>query len=147
VTGISYGLRIKALELEITASMGSGRGDRNQSPDGHVEHIPPRLQWGPVVVTGISCPGKEVRTRTVASMGSGRGDRNQSADELVRAGLADLASMGSGRGDRNQIVSRREATSTHHSLQWGPVVVTGISGRGRDPGRVGTSSFNGVRSW
>jgi len=44
-----------AADESITASMGSGRGDRNQvsdrttGGDGTIQ-----LQWGPVVVTGIS---------------------------------------------------------------------------------------------
>jgi len=59
--------------------MGSGRGDRNQfrHPDIPGDQVC-ALQWGPVVVTGISLP---LPTTTVvfvvASMGSGRGDRNQ----------------------------------------------------------------------
>jgi len=35
--------------------------------------------------------------------------------------------MGSGRGDRNQPPSQLAATRLASSLQWGPVVVTGIS--------------------
>jgi len=87
--------------------MGSGRGDRNQPLASLVSSIRSQsLQWGPVVVTGISnqldrlertCDGE-------ASMGSGRGDRNQSRLSLTRVpGLR---------------------------LQWGPVVVTGIRARG-----------------
>jgi len=57
-------------------------------------------------------------------MGSGRGDRNQ-LDELQLDCLADLASMGSGRGDRNQRYTVAEPV-TIRTLQWGPVVVTGI---------------------
>ena len=37
------------------ASIGSGRGDRNQVPSTEFVTVPVvRLQWGPVVVTGIS---------------------------------------------------------------------------------------------
>jgi len=60
------------------------------------------LQWGPVVVTGISRAGA-----------------------IPGEALAG-ASMGSGRGDRNQLVWLRELRCGEHSLQWGPVVVTGI---------------------
>ena len=46
------------------------------------------LQWGPVVVTGISGgpAGPQVGRPVSASMGSGRGDRNQLAQGEV-AGL------------------------------------------------------------
>jgi len=63
------------------------------------------LQWGPVVVTGIS-EGLPVRL----------GDRAQ-------------ASMGSGRGDRNQDTLGLLASEHTDPLQWGPVVVTGIRRR------------------
>jgi len=59
--------------------MGSGRGDRNQLPDVEIMTSDGWLQWGPVVVTGIS-GGDPVEDRLGhlgASMGSGRGDRNQ----------------------------------------------------------------------
>jgi len=60
--------------------MGSGRGDRNQ--DAVAVYVAERraaLQWGPVVVTGISgALILVVFTKFLfASMGSGRGDRNQ----------------------------------------------------------------------
>jgi len=109
-----------------------------------------KLQWGPVVVTGISRAHRATRHEPPASMGSGRGDRNQvvvdylqllEAAELQwgpvvvtgispRAGLGQLlvhlpASMGSGRGDRNQ-PAISSATRSWTVLQWGPVVVTGI---------------------
>ena len=61
-------------------------------------------------------------------MGSGRGDRSQSlpAGQVLGRVRCD-ASMGSGRGDRNQW-SFDVTVSTHDLLlQWGPVVVTGIS--------------------
>jgi len=54
VTGIRYRRRDGSEQI-LTASMGSGRGDRNQGrpvtviPTGNLS-----LQWGPVVVTGIS---------------------------------------------------------------------------------------------
>jgi len=59
-------------------------------------------------------------------MGSGRGDRNQGRRGL-RPGGARVASMGSGRGDRNQLLETYPSTCPG-VLQWGPVVVTGISG-------------------
>ena len=65
--------------------MGSGRGDRNQLHE--IVHCCLRvtdwLQWGPVVVTGIS-GGSEVWSDHSydASMGSGRGDRNQFTTRL-----------------------------------------------------------------
>jgi len=79
--------------------------------------------------------------------------------------------MGSGRGDRNQCepwaVVRSEqplqwgpvvVTGISQSridgwfarravLQWGPVVVTGISPTAHHPSRRSPCSFNGVRSW
>jgi len=63
----------------LTASMGSGRGDRNQGGD--------------IVVAWDD---------TAASMGSGRGDRNQQYLQVATEPAA-VASMGSGRGDRNQL--------------------------------------------
>jgi len=103
--------------------MGSGRGDRNQEHDPDV--------W--VLVTP-------------ASMGSGRGDRNQAAGhEQQSVDLVD-ASMGSGRGDRNQQQAREEG-ATWEQLQWGPVVVTGISRPRSSPRRAWPPRFNGVRSW
>jgi len=55
--------------------------------------------------------------------------------------------MGSGRGDRNQLeISAIDSIVYGLMLQWGPVVVTGISFL--SPRRSGRSaSFNGVRSW
>jgi len=83
--------------------MGSGRGDRNQLTEKRfAEVVELLLQWGPVVVTGISRAGA-----------------------IPGEALAG-ASMGSGRGDRNQLVWLRELRCGEHSLQWGPVVVTGI---------------------
>ena len=80
------------------------------------------LQWGPVVVTGIST-GRHHRVPAGwgrASMGpvvvTGISER------IVQAEDAKQASMGSGRGDRNQVVT------------------------GRPPG-VRAGGFNGVRSW
>ena len=35
--------------------------------------------------------------------------------------------MGSGRGDRNQVLRRSQYSTSFRRLQWGPVVVTGIS--------------------
>jgi len=79
--------------------------------------------------------------------------------------------MGSGRGDRNQLVDVAMTRGELYPLQWGPVVVTGISSKDgpvlivldelqwgpvvvtgiswtTSPGTgwVGTR-FNGVRSW
>ncbi len=78
-------------------------------------------------------------------MGSGRGDRNQ---ELTGRGYPDLrlASMGSGRGDRNQGTVRGYAAPEVNTLQWGPVVVTGIRSQ-REEQLMSSYSFNGVRSW
>jgi len=129
------------------ASMGSGRGDRNQLGD---------LLAG---VAGLF----------VASMGSGRGDRNQFVAALLTSLTRPGASMGSGRGDRNQLSEMAWSTRArwlqwgpvvvtgispvdsgdrpaHDVLQWGPVVVTGISTVSRRPCWC-ASSFNGVRSW
>ena len=56
VTGIRVSVIEHAMPV-LRASMGSGRGDRNQQ---EVEADYDRritLQWGPVVVTGISRPG------------------------------------------------------------------------------------------
>ena len=79
-------------------------------------------------------------------MGSGRGDRNQWARVLRLPGMG-CASMGSGRGDRNQrAMGDPVENETSVSLQWGPVVVTGIS-RVPLPPRVLHPGFNGVRSW
>jgi len=58
--------------------MGSGRGDRNQDLIVYVEAHKLKLQWGPVVVTGIRHRYEtDEERRSTASMGSGRGDRNQ----------------------------------------------------------------------
>jgi len=59
--------------------MGSGRGDRNQRAEMPEDDAELRLQWGPVVVTGISRAMEylERGESLAASMGSGRGDRNQ----------------------------------------------------------------------
>ena len=84
------------------ASMGSGRGDRNQVSKARADQlVRASLQWGPVVVTGISHAQYPVRWGIPASMGSGRGDRNQSLLYILFL-IIDIASMGSGRGDRNQ---------------------------------------------
>jgi len=85
-----------------TASMGSGRGDRNQSCWYSCSNSHSTLQWGPVVVTGISGPHlTHAAHQDRASMGSGRGDRNQVVLHVRRL-AGRTASMGSGRGDRNQ---------------------------------------------
>ena len=84
--------------------MGSGRGDRNQQVADALERTAKdTLQWGPVVVTGIS-------------------GGSRAGDERGRP-----ASMGSGRGDRNQVSDRTTGGDGTIQLQWGPVVVTGIS--------------------
>ena len=54
--------------------------------------------------------------------------------------------MGSGRGDRNQVADSEAALRTTLLLQWGPVVVTGISGSS-GAGSIILTRFNGVRSW
>jgi len=105
------------------------------------------LQWGPVVVTGIrSTATRKPRHAGPASMGSGRGDRNQLGCLVITLSSRSQASMGSGRGDRNQSVRKELTWLREQVLQWGPVVVTGISSTA--PASTGTSvRFNGVRSW
>ena len=78
VTGIS-GRRLRGGLSDVRASMGSGRGDRNQRAEMPEDDAELRLQWGPVVVTGISRAMEylERGESLAASMGSGRGDRNQ----------------------------------------------------------------------
>jgi len=111
----------------MNASMGSGRGDRNQRYYFPAIVSGAGLQWGPVVVTGISrvllvgAPDPRLH----ASMGSGRGDRNQNTIYGCRGNDVE-ASMGSGRGDRNQPTPNGVGLEVW-TLQWGPVVVTGIS--------------------
>jgi len=127
--------------------MGSGRGDRNQEDpvDADAAGRSGRLQWGPVVVTGISRPvGAPTPAGDRASMGSGRGDRNQfgsiggqSSPDSLQWGPVVVTGI---RGYRMKIVT------LELKLQWGPVVVTGI--RTVSGGTAGTCGcFNGVRSW
>ena len=78
-------------------------------------------------------------------MGSGRGDRNQVREEREVPHRV-VASMGSGRGDRNQPKSVTWRMRLPVSLQWGPVVVTGIR-RSSKPHWWRWGCFNGVRSW
>jgi len=78
--------------------MGSGRGDRNQLTEKRfAEVVELLLQWGPVVVTGISragaIPGEALAG---ASMGSGRGDRNQ-----VDSGMPETTQLRSFNGVRS----------------------------------------------
>jgi len=89
--------------VQLEASMGSGRGDRNQ-PVNRLRTVLSGewLQWGPVVVTGISSAQGRYRRWHSASMGSGRGDRNQVRATGLQRSAQPGASMGSGRGDRNQ---------------------------------------------
>jgi len=65
--------------------MGSGRGDRNQTTNAFAERwVAHSLQWGPVVVTGISVGlSLGVGELPHASMGSGRGDRNQAISVMI----------------------------------------------------------------
>jgi len=116
-----------------------------------------RLQWGPVVVTGISA-GRSPRGNAhlyarperhggAASMGSGRGDRNQ-PDSLYHP------QMKSGELQWGPVVVtgirrivRVWTYSRLRELQWGPVVVTGIRRRSRRRCSWSSSGFNGVRSW
>ena len=85
--------------------MGSGRGDRNQArTSGRPPSIAWTLQWGPVVVTGISLDHSPVLSGTV--------------DELQWGPVV--------------VTGIREAFAPpvfleFVRLQWGPVVVTGIS--------------------
>jgi len=153
--------------------MGSGRGDRNQLDDitGYrlggdalqwgpvvVTGISSRLfvsrslilllQWGPVVVTGISGTGTAVTVKGTYPLQWG---------PVVVTGISwttymgndctssVFASMGSGRGDRNQVLAELPFTDLTW-LQWGPVVVTGIS-TSSGVERAPVSRFNGVRSW
>jgi len=103
-------------------------------------------------------------------MGSGRGDRNQWLRYGIEFPLGSDASMGSGRGDRNQrdpavlrlrvvtlqwgpvvvtgisaplLVARGDTSR----LQWGPVVVTGIRAKRLSMKLHSGARFNGVRSW
>jgi len=123
VTGISPE-RGAGASPALPASMGSGRGDRNQ-----LWNLWGTLNW-----------------LRPASMGSGRGDRNQQT--LVTGwNLLRWASMGSGRGDRNQRVTPAETTPEAAELQWGPVVVTGISWNAPPYSQHCLRRFNGVRSW
>ena len=104
------------------------------------------LQWGPVVVTGISRRAGGHRGQgDDASMGSGRGDRNQPGCQHCPAAMNELqwgpvVVTGISYPFHTWDVEQR------YTLQWGPVVVTGISCRPflvrRHPLR-----FNGVRSW
>jgi len=149
VTGISL-TGPGPLPTRHPASMGSGRGDRNQATTSRTRNGPSTLQWGPVVVTGIRGTRKSGRlsVKRCASMGSGRGDRDRNQLTIqVEEAWSLVASMGSGRGDRNQ-KEHRCCECRRTMLQWGPVVVTGIrwnAGRGLDP--TPSSRFNGVRSW
>jgi len=104
--------------------MGSGRGDRNQPArlSSIRSALVSPLQWGPVVVTGISVLEQFQReTQQVLQWGPVV-VTGISADRAARTAL--------------QVVL----------LQWGPVVVTGISFDSL-PRRVVFYSFNGVRSW
>jgi len=67
-------------------------------------------------------------------MGSGRGDRNQPVAQRPLVIQDRQASMGSGRGDRNQQVRTGDGKYNKILLQWGPVVVTGISDGSSDKG-------------
>jgi len=80
-------------------------------------------------------------------MGSGRGDRNQEWILERHRAKCSYASMGSGRGDRNQVEYRDKAGNAKVTLQWGPVVVTGIRFACPPLGLVLLAGFNGVRSW
>ena len=124
VTGIRRLQERRSDLVHLFASMGSGRGDRNQVFRSQREsRSTTSLQWGPVVVTGISGGVKE------------------------NASTPGSASMGSGRGDRNQRLTNAGSLSAAPTLQWGPVVVTGISRRTGGITGPAPVRFNGVRSW
>jgi len=110
--------------------MGSGRGDRNQQP---IRPIAPvvsfhPLQWGPVVVTGISSVSMTTPTaRATLQWGP-----------VVVTGIR-LVEVSMTRGELYPLQwgpvvvtgisgSRRSSPHKHPPLQWGPVVVTGIRG-------------------
>jgi len=105
------------------ASMGSGRGDRNQDSVFHRHRERARH----------------------ASMGSGRGDRNQSKsrkenthdDRWLQWGPVVVTGIRGLCAAKGRLVP---------ALQWGPVVVTGISSI-RPVRAQRTARFNGVRSW
>jgi len=87
--------------------MGSGRGDRNQGAGGGVNASNvASLQWGPVVVTGIS---PDVQAFTAS------GTWTLQWGPVVVTGI----SRSGPTTDDNRL-----------PLQWGPVVVTGIRARG-----------------
>jgi len=107
---------------------GSGRGDRNQRIPTFLilfRSIP--LQWGPVVVTGISGSqlSRYCSVRSALQWGPVvvTGIRG-GVHRCLRPDLT--ASMGSGRGDRNQVGPNNCYVTSAVVLQWGPVVVTGI---------------------
>jgi len=96
------------------------------------ENVPEafQLQWGPVVVTGISMCRHPTRV-------FGRGLQwgpvvvtGIRLKELLSIKSSQAASMGSGRGDRNQVGRWNYDATVIGMLQWGPVVVTGIRARG-----------------
>jgi len=125
VTGISGGPAGPQVGRPVSASMGSGRGDRNQQGRTVFLTALLPLQWGPVVVTGIRVAARRPRRESGRFNGvrsCGRGDRNQHHQPRQRVGAAS-ASMGSGRGDRNQIAPQSIAADS------------------------AISRFNGVRSW
>jgi len=102
--------------------MGSGRGDRNQQDTSGAETPAiSRLQWGPVVVTGI---------RDCAAENSNVPQGLQWGPVVVTGIRPAYSRPGTG----------------FSPLQWGPVVVTGISLKVKNefPSNEG---FNGVRSW
>ncbi len=103
--------------------MGSGRGDRNQQHvESYVHFLDELLQWGPVVVTGISGPSLLLLGACGTGLQWGPVVVTGISDDPRRDRRPRGASMGSGRGDRNQLTSRRPIGSA-------------------------SSCFNGVRSW
>jgi len=94
----------------MPASMGSGRGDRNQGAEIHAETGLCLLQWGPVVVTGI----REYWN------GTRKYDPSLQWGPVVVTGISPAGTCG--------------RWTKAKQLQWGPVVVTGIS---RDCGHPG----------
>jgi len=108
--------------LVAVASMGSGRGDRNQFKAATIGGCRfYGLQWGPVVVTGIRLTYFPTYCRlSLLQWGP-----------VVVTGIRVVAAC---------------ARAVPASLQWGPVVVTGISSW-RPTHRPAPGCFNGVRSW
>jgi len=108
--------------------MGSGRGDRNQLQTLAMKSSGTSLwlQWGPVVVTGIS-----THSRSSSSRSASRAELQWGP--VVVTGISRSLSA--------------RSSSRIVKLQWGPVVVTGIRNTPGTTGGGRYQGFNGVRSW